>query len=774
MKKMFLSAALIFGCAASYEANAGVKPWHQVPVSQAPSKQVMVFQPKKYLVYTFDEAVVKAQMFGLSTEPMDGIVIELPMPDGTFREFRVWQSPMMEDEMATRYSDIKTFSAEAVDDSRVTAKLDFTLYGFHAMVYDGEKTSFVDPYDNYHDGYYFAHYKNDETRRFEDKMKCEYKATSDAAPTVPAMNLEAKGLPKPAQRTANGWWRRTYKLALSADHFYCQAATGLGAPTTAQSLSKVTTSMNRINGVYEKEFSIHMTFVAKEDTLIWGVGTGGPNGNDPFSAIDANANACLTKNQTTCDTRIGSANYDIGHVFTTGGGGLSLLGVVCRSGRKAQSVTGSSTPTGDGYDIDYVAHEMGHEFGSEHTFNNNNDGSCGGNAVSGYAYEPGSGSTIMAYAGICDPDDLVLHSQDYFTASSLVQIYSYLISSETCAVNTTTGNKLVTLPAFATTYTIPYKTPFELTSPAAVDSVTDSVTNYCWEQADLGDFGKRFVNTYLSGPIFRSWAPVTSQVRVFPRIGMVLGGVLSNAGTEGNQGEKAPDTARNLKFKLTVRNILHGNGCFLFPDDVVTVSATATTTKKGFKVTSQSTSGLSYAGGSTQTITWDAVGTASAPVSAASVDIYMSIDGGNNWPAYIGTYTNSGTASIPVPNPATTTGTCRFKVKGHGNVFFNVNTANFSVTHTAGLPTVGVSNVATLASETTVYPVPATNVLHVSVGSRDNVKAVIINAMGQSVWQGTINGQSEIEVASWAKGVYHLRLMNAGDNEQAVKSFIVE
>ncbi len=773
MKNVIFSAALLCGILAGQKANAESNMWQRIPASQAPSKSVMVFQPKNYLVYTFNETLLKMQMFSLSTDPAEGMVVELPMPDGTLRSFKVWQCPMMEDELAAKYQDIKTFSGEALDDRTVTAKLDFTLYGFHAMIYDGDKTAFINPYDNYHDGYYFAHYRRDEVRSVEDAMKCGGTVAADVA-AAPVAELDRKEIAKVAQRTGNGWSRRTFRLALSADHFYCQAATGLSAPTTAQSLSKMTTSMNRINGVYEKEFSIHMNFVAKEDTLIWGVASGGPNGTDPFNAIDANSSACLTKNQATCDGRIGSANYDLGHVFTTGGGGLSSLGVVCRSGRKAQSVTGSSTPTGDGYDIDYVAHEMGHEFGSEHTFNNNADGSCGGNAVSNYAYEPGSGTTIMAYAGICSPDDLALHSQAYFAASSLVQIYGYLIASETCAVVTPTGNKLVSLAAFANTYTIPYKTPFELTSPIAVDSVADTSTTYCWEQNDKGDFGKRFANTYLAGPIFRSWSPVKTTVRVFPRIGMVLGGVLSNAGSEGNQGEKAPDTARTLNFKLTVRNIIGGNGAFLYPDDVITLNAVATTTKAGFKVTSQGTTGITYAGGSAQTITWNVVGTDAAPVSASSVDIYMSVDGGNTWPGFVGTVANSGSASITVPNPATTTSQARFKVKGHGNVFFNVNSNNFTVTHTTGIPILNTANVAAFSSEVSIYPVPATETLHIGVSNHTNVNGVIINSLGQVIWQGIVNAATDVNVSAWAKGVYHLRLINTENNDVAVKSFVVE
>lgn len=777
MKKFFICVALLSalaGCslATPFETSS---LWQQIPLGNAPSKEVQVLHPVSYKVYTFNESWLKLQMFNLSTNESEGMVIDLPLPDGAYRSFKVWQSPMLTAGMAAKYPEIKTFTAVATDDNSVTAKLDFTIYGFHAMIFDGENTSFIDPFDRFHDGYYLVHYKKDETREYNERMKCEVKAGDENGPAGPGINIAPKALPKFAARTGSGWKLRTYRLALSADHQYCQAATGSSSPTIAACLGVVTTSMNRVNGVYEREFSVHMNFCANEDTLLWNVNTGGPNGADPFNTINTNGNSCLIKNQPTCDIRIGSANYDLGHVFTTGGGGISSLGVVCASGYKAKSCTGSSTPVGDGYDIDYVAHEMGHEFGSEHTFNNNSDGSCGGNAVSTYAYEPGSGTTIMAYAGICAPDDLDPHSQAYFTASSLVQIYTKLIGSENaCAVSTTTGNKLAYVPAFTTTYFIPYKTPFELTAPTAVDSVADTSTTYCWEEYDKGDFGKRFINTFLAGPIFRSYAPVKTPVRVFPRIQMVVVGSMSNAGTENAQGEKAPDTARSLKFKLTVRAILAGKGSFNYPDDILTLNAVTTPTKGGFKVTSQSATGISYTGGSTQTVTWDKAGTDASPVSTANVDMYMSFDGGYTWPAYIGNFHNTGTASITIANPAANNSQARIKIKGTGNVFFNVNRNNFSVTHISGMPPAGVNNVTSLAVDAKIFPVPVSETLHISVSSHREVSAVIYNTLGQQVWQGNIDGDNDITVGTWAKGVYYIRLLNTENQESIVKSFVIQ
>ncbi len=775
MKKLFTLSALAASFLSAGASFAG-SLWNQVPKASAPSEKLMVFHPKDYLVLTLNEPWLKAQMMSLSTDPKDGMIVELPMPDGTYRNFTVWQDPMMEEPLGMQYPDIKTFTGTAVGDARVTAKLDFTTYGFHAMIFDGENTSFVDPYDNYHDGYYFAHYKKDEVRTAEQRMRCEFKGHNDESLAGEAMNTDiAKSLPKLAQRTGNGWYRKNYRLALTADHFYTQAATGSTNPTFAQCLSKMTTTMNRVNGVYEREFSVHMNIVANDTVIIWRKHPDALNGNDPFNSIDNNGGACLSQNQTTADSRITSANYDVGHVFTTGGGGVSYLGVVCTNGSKASSCTGSPSPTGDGYDIDYVAHEMGHEFGSEHTFANNYDGSCQTNAVANYAYEPGSGTTIMAYAGICSPDDLAMHSEAYFHASSLVQIQGKLVTTEnTCASTTLTGNKLVSLATFSTSYSIPYKTPFELTSPTAVDSVADTATQYCWEQwnkgAATGSASSRFVNTYVKGPIFRSWFPVYTETRVFPRMSKVLAGTLSDAGTEGNQGEKAPDTARFLTFKLTVRNFLNGYGCFLFPDDTIHLDAVQTSTRTGFKVTSQGTTGLSYTGGSTQTVTWDVVGSNAAPVNAANVVIYMSKDGGTTWPYNLGTFPNNGSATVTLPNPAATSSTCRFKVKGSGNVFFNVNKSNFTVTNN-GIS--AVSNVNNFAETINVFPVPASDVLNISSTANGNVEAIVYNAIGQAVWRGTVNGKTTVAVGTWARGVYHMQVMGS-EGERAVKSFVLQ
>ena len=416
---------------------------------------------------------------------------------------------------------------------------------------------------------------------------------------------------------------------------------------------------------------------------------------------------------------------------------------------------------------------MGHEFGSDHTFNNNTDGSCGGNAASDFAFEPGSGSTIMCYAGICDPDDIQAHSDPYFSASSLLQIQRYISTDgNVCAVTSPTANKLVSYPSFSASYSIPYLTPFELLAPVAADSVADSVILYCWEENDLGDFGSRLIDTHTSGPIFRSFTPQQNVQRIFPKNSMVLSGTLSDAGIEDNEGEKAPDVARTLNFKCTFRDIIHNYGSFIVPDDEVTITAINTGT--GFTVTSQGTSGIMYAGGSTQTITWNVASSAASPFNATTVDIRMSVDGGNTWAYALGTFANTGSATVTIPNPATTSSAVRIKVKGSGNVFFNVNLANITVTHNSGIPTTaGVKQVNALAGSISLYPIPTANVLHVAAPGAGILHAAAFNTVGQAIWQGSINGSTDIQVSGWAKGIYYMHITGS-DGDQAVKKFVIE
>ncbi len=353
----------------------------------------------------------------------------------------------------------------------------------------------------------------------------------------------------------------------------------------------------------------------------------------------------------------------LGMSFSTGGGGLAALGVICNNGSKARGETGLGSPVGDPFYVDYVSHELGHQFDGDHTFNGST-GSCSGNNRNGStAYEPGSGSTIQAYAGICGAQNLQSNSDDYFHTISFDQIRNHTRtgSGSSCAVATATGNAAPDPDAGTGGFTIPAETPFELTG-SATDANGDTLT-YNWEQFDLGPAG---APSGSSPPFFRSWPATTSPTRIFPR----LSDLLNNTTVIG---ENLPTVSDTLNFRMTVRDNRAGGGGV----DYDTISFDVSADAGPFLVTSPNTA-VTWAGGINHSVTWDVAGTASAPVSCANVDILLSTDGGQTFSTTLLTNTpNDGSQPTPIPNVATTT--ARIKVKCSDSIFFDVSNTNFTI-----------------------------------------------------------------------------------------------
>jgi hypothetical protein len=447
---------------------------------------------------------------------------------------------------------------------------------------------------------------------------------------------------------------RTYRLALACTGEYASFHGG----TVPLVRAAMITSVNRVVGVYEKEVGIRMVLVPNNDTLIFlNAGT------DPYS--NTNGSAMLSQNQTTIDARIGSANYDIGHVFSTGGGGVASLACVCVNGMKARGVTGSPQPIGDPFDIDYVAHEMGHQFGANHTFNSIT-GSCGGgNRVASRAYEPGSGSTIMAYAGICGSDDLQPNSDPYFHTASYDEIIAYTNNGtgNSCAVITNTGNlaPIVNVPAGG--FFIPRSTPFALTGSAS-DPNNDPLT-YDWQQFDLGPAGT-WNNPSGNAPIFRVWNPTTSPTRTFPRLQNLLNNTTP-------VGEILPTYGRTLTFRLVARDNKAGGGGVNYAQIQFQVDGNS----GPFTVTYPNTN-VTLPGYSTPTVTWNVANTNVLPVNCQFVNILLSVNGGNTFPIVLKANTpNDGSEEVLLPDNQTTQ--ARIKVEAVGNIFFDISNVNFSI-----------------------------------------------------------------------------------------------
>lgn len=576
------------------------------------------------------------------TQENGGLVVTLPMPDGSDKRFRINETPVMAPALQAKYPEIRCYTGRGVDDPTASLKCDLTPWGFHAMIISRQQgTIFIDPYAQGNRDFYISYFKKEllsKSKRAQFSCGAEPHASDDTAVLT--------GDDTPVAEFQGDCQLRRYRLALACTREYA----AFHGDTKPLVMAAMNTSMNRVNGVYENDLAVTMELVANNDTLIF-LSTG----TDPYS--NNNGGAMLNQNVNTCNSRIGSANFDIGHVFSTGGGGIAGLGVVCTS-IKAEGVTGSDTPIGDGFDVDYVAHEMGHQFGANHTQNND----C--NNESGSSMEPGSASTIMGYAGICDPN-VQNHSDDYFHAISLQEIGLYITNGDgnTCPVKTVTGNSKPTVNGGAN-YTIPKSTPFALT--AIGNDVDQNDLTYCWEQMDA-QFATMPPNANSTGgPLFRSFDPVSDPVRYFPALPEIL---LNNNPT----WERLPGVARSLNFRVTARDNNPAGGCTGEDNVLITVAGTA----GPFLVTEPNSNVLWYVG-ENKTVTWNVANTTAGPVNCSQVRILLSTDGGYNYPVVLADgVPNNGSASITVPN--NTSNTCRIKVEGVGNIFFDLSNQNFRI-----------------------------------------------------------------------------------------------
>lgn len=697
MKKVLLVASLVLA-AFSFNAQNNNNSWKLINEKEIVLSGARDIVPSKYVTARVNLNELKQHLLNAPLEShvsssYSSIEIALPMPDGSFQLFKVSESPVMEDELQRSFPNIRTYNVKGVDDIYASGKLDVNEYGFHGMIRSPYGDVFIDPYCKGNTKDYISYYSNDFTKPLEHRM-----------PEIGVLENESlNNNNKTASITAfcAGANLKTYRLAIACTGEYARAACGTGTntPTTAQILSKVVTTVNRVDGVYETEVAVRLVLVNTTTITLYG----NPS-TDPFAGNN-NANTLINESQTVINSNIGSANYDIGHTFSTGGGGLAQLGCVCSTSNKARGITGSSSPVGDPYDIDYVAHEIGHQFSGNHTFNGD-AGSCSGNRNATTSMEPGSGVTIMAYAGICTGQDLASNSIAYFHAVSYDEITTFINSGggNNCDVMTVTGNNAPVATISTLNYTVPANTPFYLTG-SATDADNDALT-YQWEEMDAGPTaGSWNIGTK---PFFRSYTPTVTPTRYFPRLS-----VLQNGNLQLTAGEYVPTTTQSLKFRFTARDNKMGGGGVCS----ATTAVNTTTLAGPFAVTSQSTTGITYPSGSSQTVTWNVNNTDIAPINCAYVSIHVSLDNGNTWTMVLASTPNDGNELITLPTTAVSKPTCRVKVESIGNVFFAMNTKFFAITAVTG--TTQVFN----NSNIKLYPNPFTNNVKIDINGGNGLDA---------------------------------------------------
>lgn len=631
--------------------------WNRINESQVFSQKVdRASTPKAFLLYSLDLDALKSK---LHTAPsrMSGqqsnVIIAFPNPQGVMQNFRIYEASVMDPALAARYPGLDSYVGLGIDDKSATIRFSVTLFGLHTMTFSGvDGTSYIDPYTKDLKNYIVFNRAD-----LESPVRHACGFTDDNR-----VDENDQFENDPLLHRANNSLFKSYRLALACTIEYAAyhvSAAGLGGGTLAQKkaavLAAMVVTMTRVNGVYEKDVAVTMVLVPNNDLLI-------NITSDTYDNNNTN-NILLDQNQTQVDLLIGAANYDIGHVASTGGGGVAQLGCVCTAGSKARGVTGLPAPVGDEYDIDFVAHEMGHQFGGNHTFNSDQGNCGGGNRTTSSAYEPGSGTTIMAYAGICSPDDVQLHSDAYFHARSLIQIQNLINGTANCATTTPNGNTPPVVSA-GSNYTIPFGTAFVLTG-TATDVDTPAALTYCWEQYNfqISEQPPLAINT--AGPNFRSLNPSLSPKRYFPAFSSVLANNLTPT------WEVIPNVPRAMVFSLVVRD---GQTPLGGQTERATMNLTIANVGP-FKVTSQS-SVVAWAQNSSQNVTWDVAGTDANGINTALVNIKMSIDGGVTFPYLLAENTpNDGNEAVIAPNAVSQN--CRIMIESVGNIFYAVNTTPF-------------------------------------------------------------------------------------------------
>ena len=743
MKKSLLITFLVV-ISLSMTARSGF--WNDSPESAFDSKGKRSWLPRTYRTFKIDLVTLKQELSAVPLESHTNLrqsatTLTLPTPEGNEITFNLVESPVMAPELASAYPAIKTYVGESTADARISARIDVTQFGFHAMVFSTEGIYFVDPYVFGNTSEYITYYKNDIT--ILPSMTCgNDDESAELLQGEPALVTPQN---YSAQRSI-GMELRTYRLALACTGEYAQFFGG----TVSGALAAMVTSINRCNGVYERELDLRFVLVPNDTLLIYT-----NPGNDPYT--NNSGGTMLGENQTNITTLIGSANYDIGHVFSTGGGGVAYKGSVCNSSNKARGVTGSPAPLSDPFDIDYVAHEMGHQFGGDHTFNSTS-GSCGGNRVSSAAYEPGSASTIMGYAGICGNNDLQSNSDPYYHTYSFDQIVNYMHngSGNTCASRSSTSNQAPVV-SYIGDFIIPYQTPFHLTG-SAYDPDGDPIT-YCWEELDRGTAGN-FATPSGNAPIFRSLIPDISPKRFFPKYSSVLNNT-------NIKGESKPAYARTLHFRCTARDNKPGGGGVSYNDSLVNVEVINTGT--GFAVTYPNTTGILWPEGTSQTITWDVAQSDVAPINTPLVNILLSTDNGLTFPFVLGSNVpNNGSFTFTVPNQLTST--ARIWIEGSGNIFYDVNNSPFSITfNTAALNLDADALIS-------VYPNPGTGIFEVTLPQQASkeLKLDVYNQLGMQVFTTSMKAnttKTSVDLSSLADGVY--QFLFTTDGARANKKIIL-
>lgn len=636
--------------------------------------------PSVYRAVTLDLAGLKTELNAAASSIRRGSSnnLALPLPEGGITYFTLSESDVLPAALAARYPQLKSY--KGTDNKGRHLRLDITPYGLQAMIYgDDGGIWMVQPAQQSSGKVIRANDRGDTYWSFRRAdLPASTPFNENGFPkdvlngNASLMRPGAAPLGTPASR-AGGAVMYEYRLAMAATSTYTKSFGG----TVAGGLAGVVTLVNRLNEIYENDLGVHFTLITDADKIIYT-----DPSKDPYDDMSPGGREINAENVFNLAQVIGNVNFDVGHVVAgDGGGGMAEIGSTCQDETKAYGSTGRSNPIGDAFVVDFVAHEIGHSFGSYHTHNAQRS------TLLSKAVEPGEGSSIMGYAGVIGGVfSYQPHSDPYFNNSSIESIQGWIASAGgKCSKRTLNLSSAPWISPESlgppdmfegrSHYTIPARTPFTLTAEAL--GADASKFTYTWEQSDFGPEQTGKLKDDGKGPIFRSVNPHVAAEQTFPSMAAVLG-----YEPLGN-GQVYPATTRHLTFSLTVRdNALRSSAASTGPNTATdNTNLDVLDTGSAFAITAPRTA-VKWKSGSAQTVTWNVARTDKAPISCAKVDVGLSLDGGYTWGtgALASVVPNTGSAKIKLPADAASS-KVRVRVNCSDNVFFAVSPVNFSISH---------------------------------------------------------------------------------------------
>jgi len=761
MKHLKLISVVLFFILTNLKAQNAYWKLNKEKTKQGKESVRNNLNEESYQLYTLDINVLKSELEqGISSK--SGSIISFPNQYGKMEKFSIYETSVLAPHIAVKYPNIKTYRGYGVDNSESRIRFSITPQGIQAMTTHPNKPSVYTVPTKMNTDTYISY---DPTAR-KEKLEGFECLTDVVVKDKDVISLDNK------DRAPNDQTLRIFRIAISTTGEYTQRwndGDDSNGIDSEDAFAQVVSSINRMNEIYEVDMAIRFQLVTGAEIVY-------PNALlDPYDDDDTNdLNEDL---QITLSSMVGEENYDIGHLFHVHDSGrykgdAGCIGCVCEDGAKGSGYSSHNFLGIDGglymtdyFDADILPHEIGHQMGANHTFSFRNEGH-------GVNVEPGRGSTLMGYAG-SSKDDLIFTSLPYFHYMSIEQVLTNITSDPN---NCWTSIAIPNSPPIADAgidYTIPAGTAFVLDGSKSI--VYGNPPLYTWEQIDDGvTTYETFGPTVTGGPMFRSKSPSSNPKRFMPNLLRIILGNLTETNPSANEfsWETVPTVTRFLNFALTVRDDVRSKGRYPQVDSDVMI-VLVEDTGSPFAVTSQATS-VVWEEKEIKTVTWDVAGTDGGTINTPTVNILLSTDGGYTYPYLLASnVSNDGSHDITVPEILSMqTTTARVMVEGNNNIFFAINSTNFTVQNaTASLDESSLNSFR-------MFPNPSSGSFHVSFDTTDEKVSIQVSDLKGTIIKNLdynnvgVRFSKRVELDAISKGLYIFQITNG--KKSVSKKILIE